>query len=55
MVRSARFSTADNFFTKKILMLVGKHINAYLLAIVLDFIIEKVEYRLELSAPLGCF
>jgi hypothetical protein len=42
------------FLHKKILMLVGKHINAYLLDILLDFIIDKVEYRLELSAPLGC-
>lgn len=35
-------------------MLKGKHINAYLLDFILDFIVGEVEYQREQNAPLGC-
>jgi hypothetical protein len=47
MVCNTRFSTTDSFFTCKIVMLKGKHINAYLLDLNVDFIVEKVEYQRE--------
>lgn len=47
MVRNTRFSTADIFFTYKMIMLSGKHINVYLMDLHVDFIIEKVEYQRE--------
>lgn len=40
------------FFHMEIVMLIGKHINRFLLAFVLDFIGNEVEH--EVSAPLGC-
>jgi hypothetical protein len=31
----------------------GKHINAYLLQLTLDYVVDEVEYLHERSAPLG--
>jgi hypothetical protein len=47
------FFYSSQFLHREIVMLIGKHINRYLLPFMLDFIVNEIEYELKQARRSG--